>query len=135
MKTRPSSTRKTWNVFSGIHAAAVCLAFLILACFANAQVISSNKNGFNILIIFSEQTPSEIRTDLSGAFFDALAARGIIFESELVELDSLHDPNQTSWDEKLSPRLESIKAGKYDLVVAFVIGSSVETQLPNASRE
>lgn len=124
MRIRTFSVKKTWNTFPCMHAAAVCLAFLILICFPaastlDAQTSSSNKNGFNILIIFSEQTPSEIRTDLSGGYFDALAARGIIFESEIVELDSLHDLNQTSWDEKLSPRVESIKAGKFDLIIAF----------------
>ena len=124
MRIRPFSMKMTWNTFPCMHAAAVCLAFLILICFgaattADAQTAASGRRDFNILMIFSEQTPSEIRTDLSGSYFDALAARGIIFECEIVELDSLHDLNQTSWDEKLSPRVESIKAGRYDLIIAF----------------
>lgn len=119
-----STTKRILKAVSGLRAAAFCLAFLILVCFtaampATAQSIVPGKKDFNILVIFSEQTPSEIRTDLSGAFFDALAARGIIFESDIVELDSLHDQNLTSLNEKLSPRVESIKTGKYDLIIAF----------------
>ena len=69
-------------------------------------------------MIFSEQIPSEIRSDMSGAFFDALAARAIMFESEIVDLDSLHDQNQTSWDEKLGVKKDLIKAGRYNLIIA-----------------
>jgi len=118
------TTQKIRSVFSSLHATVMCFVFLLLLFFAaagpaSAQVIVQNKPDFNILIIFSEQTPSEIRTDLSGSFFDALAARGIMFESELIELDSLHDPNQTSWDEKLSVKKEEITSGKYELIIAF----------------
>ena len=123
MKACSSGTKPANRKHVSVLHAVLCLAFLLLICFAvtlpaHAQS-SVGKSGFTILIIFSEQTPSEIRTDLSGSYFDALAARGIMFESELIELDSLHDPNQTSWDEKLSGKRESIAAGKYDLIVAF----------------
>ena len=93
------------------------LAVLILPSAARAA--GADRRDFNILMIFSEQTPSEIRTDMSGAFFDALAARAIMFESEIVELDSLHDQNQTSWDEKLGGKKDLITSGRYSLIVAF----------------
>ena len=118
------TTKRLLKSVSGLHAAALCLAILILACFTavvpvTAQNIVPGKKDFNILVIFSEQTPSEIRTDLSGAYFDALAARGIIFDSDVVELDSLHDQNLSSLTQKLSPRVDSIKSGKYNLIIAF----------------
>ena len=91
------------------------IAVLILPAAARA----ADGRDFNILLIFSEQTPSEIRTDMSGAFFDALAARAIMFESEIVELDSLHDQNQTSWDEKLGVKKDQIVSGRYNLIIAF----------------
>jgi PAS domain S-box-containing protein len=93
---------------------------LILFCFAFAfRASAQDRRQFNILLIFSEHTASEIRTDLTGAFFNELANLGIMFESDLVELDSLHQLNQTAWDEKLSAKKESIEAGKYKLIVAF----------------
>jgi len=125
MTVRPSIMSQTiWNVFSGLHATVLSLIFLFLMCIAaatpaSAQSFTPDKKDFTILMIFSEQTPCEIRTELSGAFFEALAARSIMFESELIELDSLHDQNQTSWDEKLSVKKEAIAAGKYELIIAF----------------
>ncbi len=123
MTVRSSCTMQpVRNIFSG-PLAILCLVFLFAICFAAtlpayAQA-SRGKSGFHILIIFSEQTPSEIRTDLSGSYFDALAARGIMFESEIIELDSLHDTNRSSWAEKMSVKKKNLAAGKYDLVVAF----------------
>ncbi|MBR2963910.1 MAG: PAS domain S-box protein [Lentisphaeria bacterium] len=123
MKLRPvrlaERSRKT---FSGPHLYA-CLfrlaILLFLFCFAAIPLSAQDKRHFNILLIFSEHTASEIRTDLTGAYFNELANLGIMFESDLVELDSLHDQNQTSWDEKLSPKKEAIEAGKYKLIVTF----------------
>ena len=124
MIDRSSGTNPAHRKHRSVLHAAMCLVFLLLICFAaaipaRAQVSPQGKSGFNILIIFSEQTPSEIRTDLSGSFFDALAARGIMFESEIIELDSLHDTNRSSWAEKMSVKKQSIAGGKYDLIVAF----------------
>ena len=86
---------------------------------ASVRLSAQDKRQFNILLIFSEHTASEIRTDLTGAYFNELASLGILFESDLVELDSLHDQNQTSWDEKLAPKKEAIASGKYKLIVTF----------------
>ena len=125
MTARPlTKTQTIGKALSGLHAAVLFIVFFVLLCFpgaapASADAIASGNKDFNILILFSEQTPCEIRTELSGEFFDALAARGIMFESELIELDSLHDQNQTSWDEKLSVKKDAIAAGKYGLIVAF----------------
>ena len=97
------------------------LAFLLfLFCAATTfHASAQDRRTFNILIIFSEHTASEIRTDLTGAFFNELANLGIMFENDLVELDSLHQLNQTAWDEILSTKKEAIEAGKYKLIVAF----------------
>ena len=123
MKLRPvrlvEGSRKT---FSGPHPYATLFRLailLLLFCFAAVPLSAQDKRHFNILLIFSEHTASEIRTDLTGAYFNELANLGIMFESDLVELDSLHDQNQTSWDEKLSPKKEAIEAGKYKLIVTF----------------
>ena len=120
MTARSSNMMQTIRKrISGLYAA-LCLLFLLSLVFAaTIPAYAQGRSGFNILIIFSEQTPSEIRTDLSSSYFDSLAARGIMFECELIELDSLHDPNQTSWDEKMSEKREALAAGKYDLVVTF----------------
>ena len=95
------------------------VVLLLLFCLTAIPLSAQDKRQFNILLIFSEHTASEIRTDLTGAYFNELANLGILFESDLVELDSLHDQNQTSWDEKLSPKKEAIAAGKYKLIVTF----------------
>jgi len=107
--------------FSGMFRNVFRLALLMfLFCFAAAPRSSAqDRRQFNILIIFSEHTASEIRTDLTGAFFNELANLGIMFESDLVELDSLHQLNQTAWDEKLSEKKEAIEAGRYKLIVTF----------------
>ena len=107
--------------FSSLSRSAFCLVLLVfLFCFAAApRSFAQDRRQFNILIIFSEHTASEIRTDLTGAFFNELANLGIMFESDLVELDSLHQLNQTAWDEKLSEKKEAIEAGKYKLIVTF----------------
>jgi PAS domain S-box-containing protein len=93
---------------------------LLLFCFmASIRTSAQDRRQFNILIIFSEHTASEIRTDLTGAFFNELANLGIMFESDLIELDSLHQLNQTAWDEKLGEKKDAIEAGKYKLIVTF----------------
>ena len=110
------------KLFSGLnpHRVLFRLAFLLLFfCLAAAPLSAQEKRQFNILLIFSEHTASEIRTDLTGSYFNELANLGIMFESDIVELDSLHDQNQTSWDEKLSPKKEAIASGKYKLIVTF----------------
>ncbi|MBO7088589.1 MAG: hypothetical protein J6W70_01680, partial [Lentisphaeria bacterium] len=123
MKLRPIRfAERGRKPFSGprLHASLFRLAILLfLFCFAAIPLSAQDKRHFNILLIFSEHTASEIRTDLTGAYFNELANLGIMFESDLVELDSLHDQNQTSWDEKLSPKKEAIEAGKYKLIVTF----------------
>ena len=116
----PSGTGR--KAFSGLNLFAVFFrlaVLLIVFCFAALPLSAQEKRQFNILLIFSEHTASEIRTDLTGAYFNELANLGIMFESDLVELDSLHDQNQTSWDEKLAPKREAIAAGKYKLIVTF----------------
>ena len=106
--------------FSGLFRSFFCLVLLLLFCLtATFQSFAQDRRQFNILIIFSEHTASEIRTDLTGAFFNELANLGIMFESDLVELDSLHQLNQTAWDEKLSEKKDAIEAGKYKLIVTF----------------
>ena len=109
------------NSFSGLrHAVFRTVLLLFLFCFAAASpTFAQDRRQFNILIIFSEHTASEIRTDLTGAFFNELANLGIMFESDLVELDSLHEQNLTVWDEKLAAKKEAIEAGKYKLIVTF----------------
>ncbi len=122
MTVRPvRTTERGRKLFSGPRAAIFGIVFLLaLLLFAAAAPLSAqDKRQFNILLIFSEHTASEIRTDLTGAYFNELANLGIMFESDLVELDSLHDQNMTSWDEKLSPKKEAIEAGKYKLIVTF----------------
>ena len=123
MKVRPASqTGARRRFFSGPrpHVILFRLVFLLLILFAASVPLSAqDKRQFNILLIFSEHTASEIRTDLTGAYFNELANLGIMFESDLVELDSLHDQNQTSWDEKLAPKKEAIASGKYKLIVTF----------------
>ena len=107
--------------FFGLRRIAFCfLLFIFPLCFTTAfRASAQERRQFNMLLIFSEHTASEIRTDLTGAFFNELANLGIMFESDLIELDSLHQLNQTAWDEKLSEKKESIEAGKYKLIVAF----------------
>ena len=107
--------------FSGLHRGVFRIVLLLfLFCFAAApRTFAQDRRQFNILIIFSEHTASEIRTNLTGAFFNELANLGIMFESDLVELDSLHEQNQTAWDEKLSEKKEAIESGKYKLIVTF----------------
>ena len=123
MIIRPVSTTETGRrPFSGlsIYKNLFRLAVLLLLfCFTAFPLSAQDKRQFNILLIFSEHTASEVRTDLTGAYFNELANLGIMFESDLVELDSLHDQNQTSWDEKLSPKKEGIESGRYKLIVAF----------------
>jgi PAS domain S-box-containing protein len=99
----------------------LCFVLLLfLFCFTTVfHTSAQDRRQFNILIIFSEHTASEIRTDLTGAFFNELANLGIMFESDLIELDSLHQLNQTAWDEKLSEKKDAIEAGKYKLIVTF----------------
>jgi len=115
------SDRTGRKAFSLLHSMFFRLIFLLLLLCITATAPSSaqDRRQFNILIIFSEHTASEIRTDLTGAFFNELANLGIMFESDLVELDSLHQLNQTAWDEKLSEKKEAIEAGKYKLIVTF----------------
>ena len=123
MTIRPVSATVTGRKpFSGLHmyASLFRLALLLLLfCITALPLSAQDKRQFNILLIFSEHTASEIRTDLTGSYFNELANLGIMFESDLVELDSLHDQNQTSWDEKLGPKKEGIQSGKYKLIVAF----------------
>ena len=123
MTIRPVCTVETGRKpFSGLHMYANLFrlaVLLFLFCFAAFPLSAQDRRQFNILLIFSEHTASEIRTDLTGSYFNELANLGIMFESDLVELDSLHDQNQTSWEEKLSPKKEAIEAGKYKLIVAF----------------
>ena len=123
MIIRPVSTTETGRKpFSGfsIHTTFFRLAVLLLLfSFTMFPLSAQDKRQFNILLIFSEHTASEVRTDLTGSYFNELANLGIMFESDLVELDSLHDQNQTSWDEKLSPKKEGIESGRYKLIVAF----------------
>ena len=109
------------------------LVLLLLICFAASPLAAQDKRQFNILLIFSEHTASEIRTDLTGAYFNELANLGIMFESDLVELDSLHDQNQTSWDEKLSVKKDAIESGKYKLIVTFgePASNTLRNILPN----
>ena len=98
-----NSTGAGQKPFSSLRVFASLVRFallLLLFCIVAAPLSAQDKRQFNILIIFSEHTASEIRTDLTGAYFNELANLGIMFESDLVELDSLHDQNQTSWDEK-----------------------------------
>ena len=117
-----NSTGADRKPFSSLRVFASLFRFallLLLFCIVAAPLSAQDKRQFNILIIFSEHTASEIRTDLTGAYFNELANLGIMFESDLVELDSLHDQNQTSWDEKLSPKKEAIASGKYKLIVTF----------------
>ena len=86
-----SSTGTNRRTFSGPHMIANLfriVALLILFCIAAAPLSAQDKRQFNILLIFSEHTASEIRTDLTGAYFNELANLGIMFESDLVELDS-----------------------------------------------
>ena len=118
-RTRTDRTGR--KAFSLLHSTFFRFVFmLLLICFTAAIPSSAqDRRQFNILIIFSEHAASEIRTDLTGAFFNELANLGIMFESELVELDSLHQLNQTAWDEKLSEKKEAIEAGKYKLIVTF----------------
>ena len=115
------TTRFGRSSFSGLRRNVSRVLFLlVLSCFMAASLsFAQDRRQFNILIIFSEHTASEIRTDLTGAFFNELANLGIMFESELVELDSLHQLNQTAWDEKLSEKKDAIEAGKYKLIVTF----------------
>ncbi|MBR4254156.1 MAG: PAS domain S-box protein [Lentisphaeria bacterium] len=115
------SDRTGRKAFSLLRSTFFRLVFLLLLLCITATAPSSaqDRRQFNILIIFSEHTASEIRTDLTGAFFNELANLGIMFESDLVELDSLHQLNQTAWDEKLSEKKEAIEAGKYKLIVTF----------------
>ncbi len=123
MAIRPDSSTGTGRKpFSAPHVRASLFRLailLLLFCIAALPLSAQDKRQFNILLIFSEHTASEIRTDLTGAYFNELANLGIMFESDLVELDSLHDQNQTSWDEKLAPKKEAIEAGKYKLIVTF----------------
>ena len=124
MAIRPvSSTRTGRKRFSGVHPLVSVFGIIfLLAIFLFAAAVpmsAQDKRQFNILLIFSEHTASEIRTDLTGAYFNELANLGIMFESDLVELDSLHVQNQTSWDEKLAPKKEAIESGKYKLIVTF----------------
>ena len=109
------------KAFSTLQTTLFRLFFLLLLfCFMAALPASAqDRRQFNILIIFSEHTASEIRTDLTGAFFNELANLGIMFESDLVELDSLHEQNQTVWDEKLNEKKDLIESGKYKLIVTF----------------
>ena len=111
------------GVFFGRHAASVRSLFLFLLCLAAAAFPMSPARAYaqdnNILLIFSEQTPSEIRMDMGEAFFKYLIERGKEFDCEQIELDSLHDQNIDRWVEKLDEKKESIKAGKYKLIIAF----------------
>ncbi len=123
MTIRPLCTAETGRKpFSGPRMFANLfrlVLLLLLFCAAALPLSAQDKRQFNILLIFSEHTASEIRTDLTGSYFNELANLGIMFESDLIELDSLHDQNQTSWDEKLAPKKEGIQSGKYKLIVAF----------------
>ena len=111
------------EVLPGRHAAFLRTVVLFLVCLAAAAFSLSPARAYaqdnNILLIFSEQTPSEIRMDLGEAFFDYLIDRGMIFDCEQIELDSLHNQNLDSWTEKLGDKTEAIKAGKFRLIIAF----------------
>ena len=88
-RKKPAGAQSAQNRIRQFRRLTIFLLFLaVLILPSVARAAGSDRRDFNILLIFSEQTPSEIRTDMSGAFFDALAARNedLRLESQLSRL-------------------------------------------------